>query len=69
VASKLVITHRNPKDMANHEYKTASSPLAQLVLIKSPYLQLPHPVTLPYNYTPLPSSVDTIVQPPVTHPC
>jgi len=50
--------------MANHDYKTASSPLSQLVLIKSPYLQLPHPVTLPYNYTPLPSSVDTIVTPP-----
>ena len=49
--------------MANHDYKTASSPLSQLVLIKSPYLQLPHPVTLPYNYTPLPSSVDTIVNP------
>jgi hypothetical protein len=49
--------------MANHEYETASSPLAQLVLIKSPYLQLPHPITLPYNYTPLPNSVDTIVYP------
>jgi hypothetical protein len=49
----------------NHDYKTASSPLSQLVLIKSPYLQLPHPVSLPYNYTPLPSSVDTIVRLPI----
>lgn len=53
--------------MANHDYRTASSPLSQLVLIKSPYLQLPHPVTLPYNYTPLPPSVDIIVPPlPIT---
>jgi len=48
--------------MANHEYRTTASPLAQLVLVKSPYLQLPHSVSLPYNYTPLPSSVDTIVR-------
>jgi hypothetical protein len=48
--------------MTNRESRTTSSPLAQLVLIKSPYLQLPHPVSLPYNYTPLPNSLDAIVQ-------
>ena len=50
----------------NIDYRAASSPLSQLVLIKSPYLQLPHPVSLPYNYTPLPSGVDTIVRIPFT---
>ena len=52
----------HPHHMANHEYRTTSSPLAQLVLVKSPYLQLPHAVSLPYHYIPLPSSVDTIVR-------
>ena len=47
--------------MATHDNRVASSPVAHLVLIKSPYLQLPHPVALPYNYTPLPTSVDSIV--------
>ena len=42
---------------------TAVNPLSRLVLIKSPYLQLPHAVTLPYNYTPLPASMDAIVLP------
>ena len=48
----------------NHDHRTASSPLSQLALTKSPYLQLPRPVSLPYNYTPLPSGVDTIVRLP-----
>ena len=50
--------------MDNHDTRPASSPLSHLVLIKSPYLQLPRPVTLPYNYTSLPASVDSIVFPP-----
>ena len=52
--------------MADHDNRSAASPLSQLVLIKSPYLQLPHPVTLPYNYTPLPPGVDSIVTSPLT---
>jgi hypothetical protein len=49
--------------MDNHPLTT--SPLSQLVLIRSPYLQFPPQVSLPYNYTPLPGSLDAVVPPPL----